>query len=66
MIRTVNTDVVVLDGAHVQGVPNVEQLWVAFGTDNDSDTSQSMRLPLHYVIRWPQDCCYFMHSPAAT
>ncbi len=23
-------------------------------------------LPLHYVLRWPKDCCSFMHSPAAT
>ena len=66
MIRTVNTDVVVLDVAHFQCLPNVEQLWIAFGTDKDSDTSQSMILPLHYVLRWPHDCCYFMHSPAAT
>ena len=67
MIRTVDTDVVVLDVAHFQGLPNVEQLWIAFGTDKDSDTSRSMRMPLHYVLRWPQDCCcYFMHSPAAT
>ena len=25
-----------------------------------------MRLPLHYVLRWPQNCSSFMHSPAAT
>ena len=31
-IRTVGTDVVVLAVAHVQGLPNIEQLWIAFVT----------------------------------
>ena len=32
MIRTVDTDVVVLDIAHFQGLPNIEQPWITFGT----------------------------------
>ena len=35
MIRTVDTDVVMLAVAHFQGLPNLEQLWIAFGTGND-------------------------------
>ena len=35
MIRTVDTDVAVLAVAHFQGLPNIEQLWIAFGTGND-------------------------------
>ena len=35
MIRTVDTDVVVLDVAHFHGLPNIEQLCIAFGTSND-------------------------------
>ena len=35
MIRTVDTDVVVLAVARFQGLPNIEQLWIAFGTGND-------------------------------
>ena len=35
MIRTVDTDVVVLAVAHFQGLPNIEQLWIAFGTGKD-------------------------------
>ena len=35
MIRTVYTDVVVLAVAHFQGLPNIEQLWIAFGTGKD-------------------------------
>ena len=35
MIRTVDTDVVVLAVAHFQGLPNIEQLWIAFGTGRD-------------------------------
>ena len=35
MIRSVDTDVVVLAVAHLQGLPNIEQLWIAFGTSND-------------------------------
>ena len=36
VIRTVDSDVVVLAVAHFQGLPNIEQLWIAFGTGNDS------------------------------
>ena len=35
MIRTVDTDVDVLTIAHLQGLPNIEQLCIAFGTSND-------------------------------
>ena len=35
MIRTVDTYVVVLAGAHFQGLPNMEHLWISFGTDKD-------------------------------
>ena len=35
MIRTVDTDVVVVAVALFQGLPNIEQLWIAFGTCND-------------------------------
>ena len=35
MIRTDDTDVVVLAVALFHGLPNVEQLWRAFGTDKD-------------------------------
>ena len=35
MIRTVDTHVVVLAVAHVQGLPNIEQLRIAFGTGKD-------------------------------
>ena len=35
VIRTVDTDVVVLAVAHFQGLPNVEQLWIAFVTGKD-------------------------------
>ena len=35
MIRTVDTYVVVLPVTHFQGLPNIEQLWIAFGTCND-------------------------------
>ena len=35
MIRPVDTDVVMLVVAHFQGLHNVEQLWIAFGTGND-------------------------------
>ena len=35
MIRTVGTDVAVLAVAHFHGLPNIEQLWIAFGTGND-------------------------------
>ena len=34
-IRTVGTDVGLLAIAHFQGLPNIEQLWIAFGTGND-------------------------------
>ena len=32
IIRTVDTDVVVLAVAHFQGLPNIELLWIAFRT----------------------------------
>ena len=35
MIRTVDTDVVVLAVAHSHGLPNVDQLWITFGTGMD-------------------------------
>ena len=35
MIRTVHTDIIVLDVAHFQGLLNIEQLWTAFGTGKD-------------------------------
>ena len=35
MITTVDADDVVLPVAHLQGLPNIEQLWVAFGTVRD-------------------------------
>ena len=35
MIRTVGTDVPVLAVANFQGLPNIEQLGIAFGTGND-------------------------------
>ncbi len=35
MIRIVGTDVVVLAVAHFQGLPNIEQLWIAFGTGKE-------------------------------
>ena len=35
MIRTVDTYVDVLAVVHFQGLPNVEQLWIAFGTGKD-------------------------------
>ena len=34
-IRTVGTDVVLLDVAHFQGLPNIEQLWISFGTGKE-------------------------------
>ena len=66
MIRTVDTDVIVLAVVHLKGLPNSEQLWIAFGTGNDFRYIPSMRFPLHYdVLRWPKDCCSFMYSLAA-
>ena len=35
MIRTVRTDVVVPAIVHYQGLPYIEQLWIAFGTSKD-------------------------------
>ena len=35
MLRTVGTNVVVLAIAHFQGLPNIEQLGIAFGTGED-------------------------------
>ena len=35
MIRTVDTDIVVLTAAYFQGLPNLEQLWIAFVTSKD-------------------------------
>ena len=35
MIRTVDADVVLLAVAHFQGLPKVEQLWIAFGAGKD-------------------------------
>ena len=34
-IRTVDTDVVVLAVAHFQGLPNIQQIWIAFGTGDE-------------------------------
>ena len=34
-IITVDTDVVVLAVAHFQGLPNIQQLWIAFGTGKE-------------------------------
>ena len=34
-IRTVDTDVVVLAVAHFQGLLNIQQLWIAFGTGKE-------------------------------
>ena len=44
MIRTVDTDVVVLAVAHFQGLPNIEKLWIAFGTCNDF-----RHIPIHEI-----------------
>ena len=35
MIRTVDTDVVVLAVARFRGLPNIVQLWISFGTGKD-------------------------------
>ena len=35
MIITVSKYVVVLDVDHFQGLPNIEQLWIEFGTGKD-------------------------------
>ena len=65
-IRTVGTDVVVLAVAHFQGLPNIEQLWIAFGTGKEFKYIPSIRLPLQYVLNLPKESCSFIHSPAAT
>ena len=44
MIRTVDTDVVVLAAAHFQGLPNIEQLWIAFETGRDF-----RHIPIHEI-----------------
>ena len=43
-IRTVGTAVVVLAAAHFQGVPNIEQLWIAFGTGKEFKC-----IPIHKI-----------------
>ena len=48
MIRTVDTDVV----AHFQGLPNIEQLWIALGTSN-----AFRYIPIHDVA---SELCYQM------
>ena len=65
MTRTVGTYVVVLAIAHFQGLPNIEHLWIAFGTGKDV-----RYIPIHDE---PYALChqmakgfFFMHSPAAT
>ena len=65
MIRTVDTDVVVLTVAYFQGLPNLEQLWIAFATGKDFRYILIHEIASDYVLRWPQDCCYFGHSSAA-
>ncbi|XP_041473687.1 uncharacterized protein LOC121422601 [Lytechinus variegatus] len=46
MIRTVDTDVVVLALAHFQDLPDIEQLWMAFGTGKDF-----RYIPIHEIAR---------------
>ena len=65
-IRTVGTDVVGVAVAHFQGLQTLSNSGQHSELVRISDTSRSIRLPLHYVLRLPKDCCYFMHSPAAT
>ena len=45
MERTDDTDVVVLAAAHAQGLPNIEQLWIAFGTGKDF-----RYIPIHAIV----------------
>ena len=66
MIRTVDTDIVVLTVAYFQGLPNLEQLWIAFATGKDFRYILIHEIASDYVLRWPQDCCSFRHSSAAT
>ena len=65
-IRTFGTDVVVVAVAHFQGLQTLSNSGYHSELVRISDTSRSMRLPLHYVLRLPKECCSFMHSPAAT
>ena len=66
MIRIVYTDIVVLTVACVQGLPNLEQFWIAFATAKDFRYILIHEIASDYVLRWPQDCCSFGHSSAAT
>ena len=66
MIRTVDTDIVVLTVAYFQGLPNLEQLWIAFATGKDFRYILIHEIASDYVLRRPQDCCSFRHSSAAT
>ena len=66
MIRTVDTDIVVLTVAYFQGLPNLEQLWIAFATGKNFRYILIHEIASDYVLRWPQDCCSFGHSSAAT
>ena len=66
MIRTVDTDIVVLTVAYFHGFPNLEQLWIAFATGKDFRYILIHDIASDYVLRWPQDCCSFRHLSAAT
>ena len=44
-IRTVDTDVVVLAVAHFQGLPNIQQLWISFGTGKEFKY-----IPIHKIV----------------
>ena len=66
MLRRVGTNVVVLAIAHFQGLPNIEQLRIAFGTGEDF-----RYIPIHEIVyalcsQMAKECCFFMHSLAAT
>ena len=67
MIRTVDTDVVMLNVAHFQGLPNIEQTWIALvrnwqGLQIDPDTRDC----LCTKSSWPNEGYFLMHSPAVT
>ena len=53
MIRTVDTDIVVLTVAYFQGLPSLEQLWIAFATGKDFRYILIHEIASDYVLRWP-------------
>ena len=65
-ITTVGTDVFVLAVVHFHGLPNIEQLWIAFGTCKEFKYIQIHNISSAISAQFAMECCSFIHSPAAT